>query len=335
MRVHSSTHIGSQLKLKGFFVSIITFYLFSFSVSFAASVPQLINYQGMLTDAQGEPLETKEYELSFSIFSQATDGTAVWGPQVFDGNSGTGHGAKVPVVRGHFNVILGPQDTHTPARNITNAFVTENAYLEITAGDGAPIAPRQQILSTPYAVRALHGVPAGTIIAFGGPNAPPGWVHCLGHALSSQDYPELFAAIGTSWGNGSDDSDPRTDFNLPDLVGRFLRGRDYQWKRDPDGSGRIASRPGGNTGDAVGSVQGDATKLPNHGFTADPAGNHKHNVNNMPLGSYKYGNAGGGDHLGGLTTRETEFAGVHSHTISGGDSETRPKNAYINWFIKY
>ncbi|MCD4752998.1 MAG: tail fiber protein [Anaerolineaceae bacterium] len=294
----------------------------------------MINYQGMLTDAQGNPLETMEYKLSFSIFSGPTGGAAVWGPQVFDGGSNTGHGAKVPVVRGHFNVILGPKDTSN--RDITNAFVTENAYLAITVGDGAPIAPRQRILSTPYAVRALHGVPAGTIIAFGGQGTPPGgWLHCARAAVSSEDYPALYAAIGTSWGNGSKDSDPRTDFNLPDLIGRFLRGRDYGWDRDPDRGSRTASQAGGNTGDAIGSVQGDATKLPNNGFTADPAGNHKHAVNNMPGGSYDHGDSGGGDHLGGLKTRDTEYAGVHSHTISGGDSETRPKNAYVNWFIKY
>lgn len=210
MRVYSSTHIGSQLKLKSFLVSIITFYLFSFSLSFAGSVPHLINYQGMLTDAQGEPLETKEYILSFSIFSEPTGGTAVWGPQVFDGIPGTGHGAKVPVVRGHFNVILGPQDTHTPTyRNITDAFVSENAYLEITVGDGAPITPRQRILSTPYAVQAgiathhSNIIPVGTIVAFWGTTAPAGWRICNGQ--------------------------PGT----PDLRGVFLRGLDNERNFDP------------------------------------------------------------------------------------------------------
>ncbi|MCP4110438.1 MAG: hypothetical protein GY749_33780 [Desulfobacteraceae bacterium] len=108
-----------------------------------ASVPQLINYQGMLTDASGQPMETKEYKLSFSIFTQATGGTAVWGPQVF---------AKAPVVRGHFNVILGPKDT--TGRNITDAFASDNTYLEITIDNGNPVEPRQQILSAPYAMHA-------------------------------------------------------------------------------------------------------------------------------------------------------------------------------------
>ena len=333
MRVHSSTHIGSQLKLRSFFVSIIIFYLFSFSLSFAASVPQLINYQGRLTDANGVGL-TGTKRLEFNVYDAATGGNIVWGIQIID---------DIPLVDGHFNVILS---TDNQGRSIANAFKSKNRYIAIKVGEphtdlsGIPeISPRQQILSAPYALqaeRAVHGVPAGTIIAFGGQGTPPGgWLHCAGAARSSQDYPQLFAAIGTSWGNGSNDSDPRTDFNLPDLIGRFLRGRDYGWGRDPDRTTRKWSNLGGKAGDTVGSVQGDATKLPNHGFTADPAGSHKHKVENMPLGSYKYGDAGGGDHLGGLTTRDTKYAGVHSHTISGGDLETRPKNAYVNWFIKY
>jgi hypothetical protein len=28
-------------------------------------------------------------------------------------------------------------------------------------------------------------------------------------------------------------------------------------------------------------------------------------------------------------------AGAHAHSIGGGDSETRPINAYVNYIIKY
>ena len=117
-----------------------------------SSIPQYINYQGMLTNAEGQPLETKEYKLTFKIFNKPTDGSAVWGPQIFDGVYTAGHGAKVPVVRGHFNVILGPTDTEE--RSITEAFQTNNAFLEISVENNAPISPRLQILSVPYAVKA-------------------------------------------------------------------------------------------------------------------------------------------------------------------------------------
>jgi hypothetical protein len=117
-----------------------------------SSIPQYINYQGMLTNAEGQPLETKEYKLSFSIFNQPTGGETVWGPQIFDGRYGDGRGAKVPVVRGHFNVILGEKDTN--GRLIINAFQSKDAYLEITVENNTPVSPRQQILSTPYALQS-------------------------------------------------------------------------------------------------------------------------------------------------------------------------------------
>ena len=312
MRVHSSTHIGSQLKLKSFFVSIITFYLFSFSLSFAGSVPHLINYQGMLTDAQGEPLETKEYILSFSIFSEPTDGTAVWGPQVFDGIPGTGHGAKVPVVRGHFNVILGPKDTSISNRDIASAFVTKSAYLEIIVGDGAPISPRQQILSTPYAVRALHGVPTGTIVAFWEHTAPPGWLLCDGALVpSGPEYATLRSIVGAS---------------VPDLRGLFLRGRN---------SGRTDGW--GDYERGMGNLQIDATRRPNTAFTTDLQGKHHHHLHDWKYVTRKEidGNYGFLQNCYNDNT-VTSDAGAHTHTITGGgDSETRPKNISVNWIIKY
>lgn len=45
---------------------------------------------------------------------------------------------------------------------------------------------------------------------------------CYGQAISRTDYPNLFAAIGTTYGAG----DGSTTFNLPDLRGRVAAGRD-------------------------------------------------------------------------------------------------------------
>jgi hypothetical protein len=126
-----------------------------------AQVPGLINYQGQVTDAAGVPLATGTYTMHFRIFSVATGGTAVWGPQSFDGTAGTGKGAQVPVVDGFFNVILGPQDT--TARNLTDAFGAADRYLEITVGANPAILPRQRILSAPYALKA-NQVADGSIV---------------------------------------------------------------------------------------------------------------------------------------------------------------------------
>lgn len=62
--------------------------------------------------------------------------------------------------------------------------------------------------------------PAGTIAAFGGAIAPPGWLLFDGSAISRTAYPALFAAIGTTYGAGNGS----TTFNLP-APGRVLVAR--------------------------------------------------------------------------------------------------------------
>ena len=118
----------------------------------AQSVPALINYQGQLTQPNGLPLPTADCTLTFRIFDTASGSNAIWGPQVFDGQAGPGHGPKIPVVQGFFNVMLGPVDTF--GTSITTAFSGINRFVEIKIGTNNPIAPRQQILSAPFAIKA-------------------------------------------------------------------------------------------------------------------------------------------------------------------------------------
>jgi hypothetical protein len=112
------------------------------------SVPPLINYQGLLADANGNPLiGTKK--LTFNIYDAASGGNLIWGPQVFDG---------VPLIGGKFNVILGSTDT--AGRMITSAFSSKNRYLGIKVDSNTEIAPRQQVLSTPFAIQAENATKA-------------------------------------------------------------------------------------------------------------------------------------------------------------------------------
>src|SRR5688500_3232294 len=120
--------------------------------------PEYINYQGRLNDAAGQPLATGNYTLEFRIYDDPVGAETinlVWGPFILDGVTGAGHGAAVSVVNGRFNVILGPEDI--ASRSIRAAFAGEHRFLEIRVNSGAPILPRQQFLSTPYAIKA-HGV---------------------------------------------------------------------------------------------------------------------------------------------------------------------------------
>lgn len=139
------------------------------SASANPTVPFLINYQGTLQDGAGTPLATGDYELSFSIYSAASGGALLWGPQKLNGQSGTGLGPRVPVVSGRFNVTLGPVDTGS--RALADVFNQSATYLEITVGAASPISPRQRILPNAYAFNSslLNGYSWDSIFTGGNP----------------------------------------------------------------------------------------------------------------------------------------------------------------------
>lgn len=151
-----------------------------------------------------------------------------------------------------------------------------------------------------------YGVPAGSILPFGGTTAPGGFLMCDGTSYSNASYPNLFSAIGTAYG-AADGS----HFNVPDLRGNFLRGTDHGAGQDPDAASRTALNPGGNTGDAVGS------------YEADQFSSHSHS---LPGSIGLYGNPGGSGVLVQIGSQGTGAA---------GGSETRPKNVGVNYIIKY
>lgn len=179
---------------------------------------------------------------------------------------------------------------------------------------------------------AFQQVPPGTMLMYGGVTAPTGYVICDGSSYPRTGaYAALYAAIGTAWG-AADGS----HFNVPDMRGRFPRGVDGGIARDPDRAARTESAAGGNTGDAVGSIQGYAAKAPTNAFTVSDPGNHTHQqqINNpgTPNSGPTY-QAPVSATLG-TTAPSTLGGGAHVHTVTGGDNETRPVNAGVNFIIK-
>lgn len=110
-----------------------------------AQVPNLLNYQGRLTDASGNAL-TGTYSVKFALYSGATGGTALWSETQ----------SSISVNQGLFNVLLGSV-TALPT-TIFNA----QLYLGITVGTDPEMTPRQQIAATAYALNSgqLGGQPA-------------------------------------------------------------------------------------------------------------------------------------------------------------------------------
>jgi len=179
-------------------------------------------------------------------------------------------------------------------------------------------------------------LPAGMVIAFAGPNAPPGWLPCNGAAVSRMQYGALFAAIGTAWGTG----DGASTFNVPDLRGRFLRGTDHGAGRDPNAGARTSTQDGGATGDAVGSLEGSQFEQHTHAVT-DPGHAHGQVVTALN------GSCG----TSTVTIADFQDAGTNacpvpqgvstaSSTTSitlqdAGGGETRPVNVNVEYIIKY
>jgi microcystin-dependent protein len=154
-------------------------------------------------------------------------------------------------------------------------------------------------------------MPVGTIIAYGGTTAPPGWLMCDGAGYDyneNTEYSDLFNIIQTNFGTTGG-----TKFNVPDLRGMFLRGVDGGTGNDPDAATRFVNNTGGNTGDAVGSEQLDEFKR------------HYHDL----WGSGYSGNDG--------KAFRVNPDGVNEGPIYryAGGNETRPKNVYVNYIIKY
>lgn len=199
-------------------------------------------------------------------------------------------------------------------------------------GDTGPTGPQgitgAQGVQGPTGPSTSDG-PVGSIMAFGGVNVPSGWLLCDGAAISRTAYASLFAVIGNAWGNG----DGVNTFNTPDLRGRFLRGVDAGTTRDPDAASRTATNAGGNTGDNVGTLQGEALKAHNHTIT-DPGHNHTSVNSDIVRNTGGYGTGLGTGGLGPNTiTMNSNTTGITVNNSTG--TETRPKNASVNFIIKY
>ncbi|NUJ99875.1 tail fiber protein [Streptomyces lunaelactis] len=181
----------------------------------------------------------------------------------------------------------------------------------------------------------LGDLVVGAIVPYGGridagTLYSQGWLYCDGRELDPAEYSELFAVIGTlHGGNGN------TTFDLPDYRGYLLRGVDDYTGRDPDAGSRTAANQGGAAGDKAGSVQNHAAALPaTTPFTLGSPGSHSHSVSGVPTDSSSTAVAGKYRSIWNKDSVDTDSAGEHHHSLSGGDTETRPVNAYVNFLIR-
>ncbi|MDG5750518.1 tail fiber protein [Qipengyuania sp. XHP0211] len=100
--------------------------------------------------------------------------------------------------------------------------ITEANLPTSFGGGGMEISNYETSLALNYVIHAGSGTGAniaGSVHGFIGNFDPNGAMICDGRELAIADYPELFAAIGTTYGG-----DGVTTFNIPDLTGRNIVG---------------------------------------------------------------------------------------------------------------
>ena len=103
-----------------------------------AAAPNLVNYQGRLTDSAGVPVSTGNYSVTFSIYSVASGGAALWSET-----------QNLTVTDGLFATLLGSVVPFT-----SNAFSDTIRYLGVQLAGNPEQSPRSRIASVPFAISA-------------------------------------------------------------------------------------------------------------------------------------------------------------------------------------
>ena len=193
---------------------------------------------------------------------------------------------------------------------------TTSSFAKITPNNNATL------IDTGNLGVEFGGVPCGTIIPFAkdvsSTGLPTGYLLCDGSSVSQSSFATLYAVTGVAFGDGTTGtgSAGTGNFNIPDFRGLFLRGMAHTSTADPDSGTRTAYITGGTTGDNVGSYQ------------ADEFESHRHPVDTRDENdSYNGIYIDNHDRDAWQRTLYTEYA--------GGSTETRPKNIYIDYIIRY
>jgi len=114
----------------------------------AVDVPYSFNYQGVLRDGDGSAVEDLSQVVEFRLYSVPSAGEALWGRSY----------SVLLETNGLFNIELsdseGSQLPGLTAGLHDTILANQTLYLGLTVAGSTEIAPRQQLLSVPYAILA-------------------------------------------------------------------------------------------------------------------------------------------------------------------------------------
>jgi len=132
--------------MRNFTVSVVLTLFLLYFQGLSAQIPEIISYQGLLSDSEGNPVENGSYDLTFRLFEAQNAGEAVWSES-----------QSVFIINGIFNVLLG---------SVTDLSIPfdRQYWLGISVENGDELEPRIPLTSTAYSFVA-HTVPDGSITA--------------------------------------------------------------------------------------------------------------------------------------------------------------------------
>jgi microcystin-dependent protein len=184
--------IGKLFDFRLITLSLLFLFVAVPDLGFSADVPEMVHYEGFLSDGNGYAVADGNYQVTFRIYDSFTGTTALWEETWGSGTS------PVPIVNGRFRILLG---SHVP---LTSAFFQQhpNTFLGITVGSDPEMAPRQRIASVPYALSTPgSSVPSGVILMWSGElnNIPSGWALCDGTNGTPDLRDRFIVGAGTSY----------------------------------------------------------------------------------------------------------------------------------------
>ncbi|MEW5806521.1 MAG: hypothetical protein AB1756_04105 [Acidobacteriota bacterium] len=126
----------------------------AFSLLFAATPPERINYQGVLRDSSDKPISGSK-TMVFRLYDDPSAGTLLW-EETYDSAT---YSPQITVTDGLFTAALG-DSAHKSAGSLTNfgdVFKSyADVYLAVKVEADAEMTPRIKVISAGYALNANH-----------------------------------------------------------------------------------------------------------------------------------------------------------------------------------
>ena len=214
----------------------------------------------------------------------------------------------------------------------------------VALSDKTNRALMDEITALKAQIAGLAPAPIGSIQMWPSDTLPTGYRLCDGSSLDKTEYAALYAVLGTTYGGSGN------TFNLPDLKGKFVAGKDSS-VTDYNG---LAKTGGAN------KVMLGMSEIPRHNhdqkdsikesveIVTTKAGDHSHDfdaVTNITRSSGQGLDVNNTQGAKVNTSATTDSAGEHSHKVTlcscGGDvngvtvaHENRPPFIVLNYIIK-